>query len=124
MWRVAAHEAQRAVLVESGARTGRGGAQRTAQRAREHLGRVRLRVNLGRVRVRARVRARLRARVRARARVGARARLRVRVRVRVRAHRLAHDRITVLARGRDGGEGLAALPVPTHELGQCAERLG
>ena len=122
MWRVAAHEAQRAVLVESGARTGRGRAQRTAQRAREHLGRVRLRVNLGRVRVRARVRARLRARVRARARVGAR--LRVRVRVRVRAHRLAHDRITVLARGRDGGEGLAALPVPTHELGQCAERLG
>ena len=118
MWRVAAHEAQRAVLVESGARTGRGRAQRTAQRAREHLGRVRLRVNLGRVRVRARVRARLRARVRARARVGAR------LRVRVRAHRLAHDRITVLARGRDGGEGLAALPVPTHELGQCAERLG
>ena len=122
LWRVAAHEAQRAVLVESGARTGRGRAQRTAQRAREHLGRVRLRVNLGRVRVRARVRARLRARARARARVGAR--LRVRVRVRVRAHRLAHDRITVLARGRDGGEGLAALPVPTHELGQCAERLG
>ena len=122
MWRVAAHEAQRAVLVESGARTGRGRAQRTAQRAREHLGRVRLRVNLGRVRVRARVRARLRARVRARARVGAR--VRARGRVRVRAHRLAHDRITVLARGRDGGEGLAALPVPTHELGQCAERLG
>ena len=120
MWRVAAHEAQRAVLVESGARTGRGRAQRTAQRAREHLGRVRVRVNLGRVR--ARVRARLRARVRARARVGAR--VRVRVRVRVRAHRLAHDGITVLARRRDGGEGLAALPVPTHELGQCAERLG